>query len=572
MFTFLRICDFAIIESLELELGPGLTVLSGETGAGKSIILAAVNLLLGQRAASDLIRQGRDQAVVEAAFDIDGLPALRQALETAGVSGEDGEVVVRRVVNRSGRNRVQVGGALSTLGLLADIGPSLVSISGQHASQVLLNQEQHLLLLDDYAGLAELRGGVRDAVEAVRALDAEIAEVRASLAQREARREELEHQVAELSTAGLDPAEDAALKAERDLLGNAEQIASLAENAYEGLYDAEGSALEVLGRVKALTTELKMLDPRAAALADGLEGAFFQMEDAAAELRAYKSGLVFDPGRLDWVEGRLLDIQRITRKYGGDVASALEFLAEAEAELAALGSGDQRLKDLNARRAQALQQALGLARDLSARRRREAAELGRAVAGQLHELSMNGCEFEVRLSPATGAALDTEAGPLSSRGLEQAEFFIAPNPGEGMRRLSRIASGGELSRVLLAIREITARGKSAPTLIFDEVDQGIGGVTGNVVGAKLASLSRSFQVVCITHLPQIAAWADHHLAVVKQTEQGRTQTALKPLNGEERVAELARMLGGDAASEQAAEHARQMLAAAQAQKEGRAGN
>lgn len=566
MFTFLRISDFAIIEGLELELGPGLTVLSGETGAGKSIILAAVNLLLGRRADGDLIRQGSDQAVVEAQFDVSGLPDLQAALDDAGVSAEDGELVVRRLVSRQGRNRVQVSGSLATLGLLARIGPALVSISGQHAAAVLLSTERHLILLDEYAGLRDRCTQVGRAVETVRALDQEISQARESLARREQRRELLEYRVKELDDAALDPGEESGLKVERAKLANAERIASLAEGAHQGLYSAEGSASEILGRLRSGLADLAKLDPEAEGFSRQLDEAYFQIEDLAVGLQSYKASLVHDPARLDHVEGRLLEIQRITRKYGGDVASTLEALAKAKTELAALSEGEEQLTELQEQRAGALARALEIAQALSTERTKAAESFARAVEGELRQLAMEGCEFEVRLSPPGGAALETSAGPLGSRGLEQAEFFIAPNPGEGLRRLSRIASGGELSRILLAIKGLTARGRSAPTLIFDEVDQGIGGVTGNVVGAKLSALSKNFQVICITHLPQIAAWADHQLAVVKRTDSGRTQTVLQALDPEARLAELARMLGAQGDSGEALEHARRMLASAKSEK------
>lgn len=569
MFAFLRINDLAIIQSLELELDPGFTVLTGETGAGKSIILAAVDLLLGQRATAELIRQGSPEAVVEALFILPPQGEMAARLQEAGLEDglPEGELVLKRVVSRQGRNRVQVSGSLATLGQLALLGPELVSLSGQHANQILLKPEQHLLLLDAYAGLDQQRRALGRAVEGLLELDRAMEELSQALAQREARREWLELQIKELDEAQLDPDQEAQLKQECQRLANAEQIAGLAEQAHQGLYASEGSALETLGRVRGLLAELRRLDNGTGPLADRLEEAFFQMEDLAGELQGYAASLVFDPGRLDWVEGRLHQIQRITRKYGGTVAEALASLESARQELAGLEQGQDRLDQLRAERAQALELALELALKLSDQRRRAAPKLARAVEAELAELGMAGCQFQVNLAEPSPGLLQTPKGSLSRLGLEQAEFRIAPNPGEGLRRLARIASGGELSRVLLALKGLLAQQQGAPTLIFDEVDAGIGGSTGAVVGAKLAALSRRFQVLCITHLPQIAAWADHHLAVVKRTRQGRTATELNKLDKEGRLAELARMLGGAEGPQAAAGHAAQMLAAAAREKE-----
>jgi DNA repair protein RecN (Recombination protein N) len=559
MLTFLRITDFALIEALELELGPGLTVLSGETGAGKSIILAAVDLLLGRRASADLIRAGAEAAVVEAQFALDPEGPAAARLAQAGLEAGE-ELVVRRVVSREGKNRVQINGALATLGLLAELGPELVALCGQHAHQDLLRPGEHLVLLDAFAGLEERRGGVAAAVAEVRRLEAARQEKARALARREERREELAATVAELEAAELDPEEEEALKAERRLLANAEQVARLAGQAQAGLVEAEGAAVEVLGRARGLLAELARLDPRAEPLSQRLDEVFFQAEDLAHDLQAYSGRLSFEPGRQDWVERRLHELQRLTRKHGGDVAGALEVLAEARAELAGLQQGEEELQTLEARRDQALEEALALARELSARRRRAAGRLAAAAGRELAGLGLASCRLEVELAPPAGAgAVDTPEGPLSSRGLEQAEIFIEPNPGEGLRPLRRIASGGELSRILLALKGLVASRRGAPTQIFDEVDAGIGGETGFAVGRRLKRLSRGAQVLVITHLPQIAAFADRHFTVQKQAKAGRTITRVAGLDQAGRVEELARMLTGGGAEATAREHARRLM-------------
>ncbi|MFZ5585728.1 MAG: DNA repair protein RecN [Thermodesulfobacteriota bacterium] len=564
MLTLLRITNFALIERLELELGPGLTVLTGETGAGKSIILAAVNLLLGGRAAADLIRAGADQAVVEALFDLAPEAPAAARLAEAGLSPEPGEeLLLRRTVSREGRNRVVVAGAMSTLGLLAELGPELVSLVGQHASQALLRPEEHLDLLDAFAGLEDARQAVAAAVGRVQALDRAIADQTERLARREERRAWLGQVIAEIEAANLDPDEEEALKAERKALANAEQLARLAQNAHQGLYAAdENPVLEVLGRVRGLVADLARLDERAAPLAQRLEEAYYGLEDLARELDDYARRVVLDPARLDWVEGRLLAIQRLARKHGGGVEAALAALADARRELAELTGGEERLAELVRQREAGLAEALDLARALSAGRRQAAPRLAAAAANELKDLGLPHCAFETRLQPPTGQALATPAGPLARGGLETAEFHIAPNPGEGFRRLARVASGGELSRLLLALKTLVAQRAGAPTLVFDEVDAGIGGAVGAAVGRKLALLARQAQVLVITHLPQIAAWADRHWTVGKRVREGRTITVIEALDEAGRVEELARMLAGldDLAS--ARQHARELIAAA----------
>ncbi|MCB2186077.1 MAG: DNA repair protein RecN [Deltaproteobacteria bacterium] len=568
MIAFLQIKNFALIDSLQLELGPGLTVLSGETGAGKSIILAAVGLLLGQRAAGDLIRQGENQAVVEALFQLTADdPVLAEvAAQGWAAEGEDSDLVVKRVVSAKGSNRVQVAGSLATLAQLAQVGPELVSVVGQHASQGLLRPEEHLALLDDFGDLAAQREEVAATVARVRALDADLARVRESLDQREERRARLEEVVAELEEAALDPAEEERLKKERRVLANAEQLARLSEEAHQGLYAAEGSVLETLGTVRGLVDNLARLDPDAQPWAERLTDAYYTLEDLAGELRDHAAGLVFDPGRLDWVEGRLHKLQRLTRKFGGGVPEALAALEQAREELAGLGRGEERLAELARERERVLGVALALARGLSAARRAAGDLLARGVEEEVADLGMAACRFEVRLEPPGGAALETPEGPLAARGLETAEFYIAPNPGEGFRRLGRIASGGELSRLLLALKCVAVRQHGAPTLVFDEVDAGIGGGTGSAVGRKLARLAQGAQVLCITHLPQIAAWADRHVAVAKEVREGRTVTTLTPLDGPARLGEMARMLAGPEGRDTASEHAQRLLEAAAREK------
>jgi len=566
MLSYLRIENFALIDRLELELSPGLTVLSGETGAGKSIILAAMGLILGQRAAGDLVRQGAEQAVIEALFTVDEHgPAAAVLAEDGGAALEPGgELVIRRVVNREGRNRVQVGGTLATLALLGRLGPELVSVVGQHESTSLLRADQHLALLDAFAGLDDQRGQVGRAAAQVRDLDGRIKALGQELERRERRRDDLLRAVEELEAANLRPGEEDELRQERHLLAGAERMGNLGRQAFDGLYAAEGSLLERAGKLRGQLKDLTAIDQRAAGLAAKAEEAFFLLEDLAMELRAYNGKINFDPERLDWIEARLHQLQRLGRKYGGDAPAALE---SARQELASLETGQDALRELAAQRQAALESALALAEALSDRRQQAASRLARAVEAELAQLGMTACRFEAQFIPPAGAAVATDKGPLGPAGLEGCEFLIAPNPGEGLRKLARIASGGELSRLLLALRGVVAQKMGLPTMVFDEVDAGVGGATGSAIGRKLAQLSRGAQVICITHLPQIAAWADSHIAVVKQIDGGRTATALAPLDERGRLAELARMLAGPDDQGTARRHAEELLAAARRQKQ-----
>ena len=564
MLTYIRIQDFALIESLDLNLDRGLTVISGETGAGKSIILAAVGLLMGSRAAADLIRREADSALVEAQFELDAENPAASVLQEAGLWEEDGELIIQRVVSGQGKNRVRANGSLVNLSLLSGMGQGLMNICGQQAQQGLLRPEEHLVFLDAFARLEPGRKEVGRAVSAVRALDQEIEAQAKAIAERERRKEWLIATVEELEAAELSVEEEDELKAERRLLANSEKVAGLCREAFYGLYgDETGSALLTMGKVRDLLEDLSRLDERTAALGKKAEELFYLLEDLSHEVRDYKNSLVFDPARLDWVESRLASLQRLTRKHGGDAASALEALERARDELGSLKRGDKRLKELQAEREEALAKALTKALDLSAARRKAAPELAKAVEAEVAQLGMPSCRFQVEFSPPAQGALETESGPLGARGLETAEFFIAPNPGEGFRQLQRIASGGELSRILLALQSLAATQKGSATQIYDEVDAGIGGAVGDAVGRKLSALAKKSQVICITHLPQIAAWADAHFVVKKETRNGRTATALSPaLDEDGRVEELARMLAGGGDEATAKRHAGQLLESA----------
>jgi DNA repair protein RecN (Recombination protein N) len=551
MLTDLFIKNFAIIDNLHVSFGPGLTILTGETGAGKSIIIDAVNLILGGRASADVVRSGAEEATVEALFDIAGYPDIRAALADAGVECDE-ELLVKRTVSRSGRNRVFVGGGLSTTSVLTELARLLINIYGQHESQNLLKPDNHLRLLDDFGRLGWLRDEFSTIFGEYRNTMAEIR----SLAEGEetaARRIDLlGYQSEEIAKAALFPGEEEALETERQLLAHAGKLLQNSRGAYELLYGGDGALLGSLRRVIDDVTEIGGIDPALKPVRETLDNAYFQLEDAALALRDYAARIEADPDRLQAVDDRIDLLNRLKRKYAPTVAEILAYKAEIDRELESLLNREQARGSLEATLAEQEQRLTAKGAELSSARSATAGVLKEAMERELHQLAMKNAVFE------------TAFGQLSeprSSGMERGEFLFSPNPGEEPKPLVRIASGGELSRLMLALKQIHPE-SDVPTLVFDEVDSGIGGATSALVGEKLKRVAARQQVLCITHLPQVAAFADHHFRVEKQIVDGRTVTSVAPLVGEERVAEMARMLGGVKISEKTLEHAREMIAEA----------
>jgi DNA repair protein RecN (Recombination protein N) len=551
MLTDLFIRNFAIIDNLHVVFRPGLNVLTGATGAGKSIIVDAVNLILGGRASADLIRTGADEATVEALFQVAPYPGLCTFLEESGIECQE-ELLVKRIVSRSGRNRVFVGGGLSTLAVLDDLARRLINIYGQHESQTLLKPENHLLLLDGVTGLTSSRAAFTTLVEEYRTLL--LARQRLDEGEQEALRriDLLSFQSGEIATAAPVPGEDEELERERQLLLHAEKLLTVSRGAFERLYGDDGSIIGELQRVIAASRELAIIDPSRLPLADTLNEAAILLEDSAFELRDYSSRLEADPTRLQAVEDRLDLLTRLKRKYAPTIEEIIAFRDGLEGELDQLlnrersrGELDDALKELESRL-----EAAG--RDLTTARQRGAAALDRSMATELADLDMKHAIFVTGLEPL--------AEPRST-GMERVEFLFSPNPGETPRPLARIASGGELSRLMLALKQVHPE-SDVPTLVFDEVDTGIGGATSAKIGAKLRRVAGRQQVLCITHLPQVAAFADHHYRVEKRVEEGRTLTEVTLLEGDDRVAEMARMLGGVTITDTTRNHAREMIAEA----------
>lgn len=552
MLTDLSITNIAIIESLHISFGPGLTMLTGETGAGKSIIIDAVGLVMGNRASADLIRSGEDEAGVEAFFDISGHQELRQLLEESGFEC-DGELLIKRSISRAGKNRIFINGNMATLSLLTDISRRLINIYGQHESQTLLRPDNQLLLLDAFAGCAPLRekfalihGELQTLKRRLEHLDEE---------EREAARrlDLLSFQSGEIAAASLKTGEDTALEEERQLLAHAEKLGATSSDAYERLYGGDGAILGQLRRISSSIGDIARIDHTLSETATSLEEAYLQLEDAAISLRDYSSRIEADPAGLQRADDRLDQIGRLKKKYGSTIEEIIDYKCRIDAELETLAGQqqDRRQLETECERLAADLQACGA--ELSARRSTAAAELKKALEREVHQLAMKNAVIEASLNPL--------AEPRSS-GCEKVEFLFSPNPGETPRPLAKVASGGELSRLMLAIKQVLPEG-DVPTLIFDEVDTGIGGATSELVGAKLKNVAGRQQVLCITHLPQVAAFADHHLRVEKQITNGRTATTVTPLAGEARTGEIARMLGGTTITDTTRRHADEMLAAAQ---------
>jgi DNA repair protein RecN (Recombination protein N) len=560
----LRVRNLAVIESLTVPFGPGLNVLTGETGAGKSILIDALTLLLGERAQpSETIRAGAETATIEAVFDAPRKSPVATLLQEHGISLENGQLVVRRELVRGGRGRVFLNDANTTLALLEKLGETLVEVHGQHEHQALLRPARHLDLLDAFAGLGILRDRLRQRHDEWRSVTAELDALRASARDQAARTAQYRESLAEIDAARLRPGEEEELREERRRLQNAERLAEGATGAYRELYDDPASAAERAGRAANLVRDLARIDPSIQPTMQALDTALVHLDETARTLRSYRDGIVFDPPRLDAIERRMDEIGRLKRKYGETVEAVLAARGRLEADLEGLsrtGEDEGRLVERVERlRAELVTRAT----DLAERREQAVGRLETSVLAELAALDLETAVFRVRLlrEPAGPGELGVgpEAWRLGPRGVDQAEFLFSGNAGEEARPLARIASGGELSRTMLALKVVLAATDAVPVLIFDEVDVGIGGKTADTVGKKLRQVARTRQVLCVTHLAQIAAYADQHLRVEKREEDGRPATSVAALVRNDRVREVARMLGGESVTDTSLQHALELI-------------
>jgi DNA repair protein RecN (Recombination protein N) len=561
----LRVTNFAILSDVALDFGAGLNVLSGETGAGKSLIVEAVNLLRGGRASADIPRAGTDEAVVEALFEVpeDLRERVRARLAEAGLPGggseeESHEVLVRRLIHRGGRSRTYVNGALTTATRLAELGELLVDLSGQHQHQGLVDPRRHAGILDEFSGRPELGAEMEAAWQGLRAVEESIARLSAHTGpgERARRVDFLRFQLEELAGAGLRPGEDEELARERSRLASVDRLENGARAAEQLLYGGDGAAVERLDAAARELERLRAVDEALAEPARGVAEARILVEDAAERLRAYADRLEGDPERLAQVEERLALIAQLRRKHGGQLADLMARAEAIERELEELDGAAGRLEELGAERAAAERAATARAEALSRSRREAAGRLAREVAATLGELGMGAASLSVAIEPA----------PLGPQGADRVELMLRANRGEEAKPLARIASGGELSRIMLALKLALRRADPVATYVFDEVDAGIGGQAAEVVGQKMRQVAGHRQVLCVTHLPTIAALAHHHFMVSKaevgENGETRTETSVRPLEGADRRDEIARMMSGAAVTAEARAHAEAMLAAA----------
>jgi DNA repair protein RecN (Recombination protein N) len=555
MLRELVIKDFAIINQLDLKFGPGLLIFTGETGAGKSIMIDAVELLIGGRAESTFVRGGAEIAMLEAAFHIE--PAVRPAVEALlrqeELLDDDSaeEIRVSREIRLEGRNICRVNGRVVSLSVLRELGDYLVDVHGQSEHLSLLRVSHHLDLLDRYAGVERALSQYQAAYRQFLDIHDELDQLRQQEKDAAQRVDFLSFQIEEIEAAKLKPGEDEELIAEQARLGNAEKLSQLSQASLASLEEGlrgEISASDLLGQAVESVEELAQIDPSLMDLHEEAQALLEQVSDMARRLRLYGEQVESNPSRLDEVEERLALIKGLKRKYGETIEAMLQFASQARQELDSITHAEARLQQLQAARQEQLVRIGQLGQTLSSERRQAAKQLAEAVERQLTDLQMSGAEFEVELKwqpDPNGAPVESDTVRFGPKGLDQVEFLVAPNPGEGLKPLVKIASGGETSRLMLALKGVLATADETPTLIFDEIDQGIGGRVGAVVGQKLWSLAQNHQVLCITHLPQLAAFGDRQFKVMKQVTGNRTETGVIQLDLEARVAELAVMLGGE---------------------------
>jgi len=563
MLSALAIKNFAIIEDIRIEFDGGLSMLTGETGAGKSIIIEAVNLLLGSRASADLVRTGENSAELEACFDIEEDSHAARVMIEQGMTLDDG-LIIRRVISSSGKSRVYINSRQSTLDLLKQVTLNLAGISSQHAHQGLLKEENHLDILDEFANTLDLRKEVADLYRRILPMKKEIQALKAQKESAEKEQELLKFQVEEIETADIKPEEDEKLASKREQLQNAGQIFEAVNGAIHEIYDREGALLERVASLSDRFRQYSAGDPQLKSMGERLDGVSFDLQDLISDLRNYTDTIDLDPESLEMVDQRLDLISRLKRKYGGSLESLFDQYHAMAGELKeSLGLG-KKIKGLEKELEKLEAGIRQKARALSMRRQKEGLALARLAQTELAALEMGRAKFEVSFSLVSsdnsGDITTQENDKIFITGMDRVGFLLSPNPGEAAKPLVKIASGGELSRIVLALKAVLSKGQSLETLVFDEVDSGIGGATSDKVGLKLKELGNVHQVICITHLAQIARYGSHQFRIFKQVVNDRTATSIIPLTLEDdRVEEIARMIGGQDITDATLAHARELL-------------
>ncbi|MDO8683888.1 MAG: DNA repair protein RecN [Armatimonadota bacterium] len=561
MLSEIHINDFALIDKLHLTFSEGFSVLTGETGAGKSIIIDAISATLGERLSAEMVRSGAARAVVEAIFDLSDAPRVKERAADLDVEIEDDTMFITMELSRGGKSQRRVNGRICTLSTLRALTQGLLDLHGQHEHQSLLSAESHIDVLDNWLGAeaAELRQNMAEHYSTLRDTRRQLDDLRTNERERAQMLDLYKFQLSEIESAALTTGEEEQLEADRSRLANAEKLHILASAIYESL---SGNSRESAGDIANIAQfarqaeQMAAMDPSVSQVAELLQNAIFAVEEAQVFMRAYRDDLEFNPQRLETIQERLDLIRSLKRKYGDTIESVLAYAENTAGKVRYMENSEEHGQELEVLLEKTLAQATKTAQELSDMRRSKAKDFETAVMKELAELAMERTEFQVSFEP----------GELSSKGSDAVEFLISPNPGEPLKPLSRIASGGEMSRIMLALKSVTAAADRIPTLIFDEIDTGIGGRTANVVGAKLAGVAAGCQVMCVTHLPQIACRAKSHLNVAKQIIDDRTVVRVTPLDLDERVHEIARMLGSAENTETALRHAKEMLRGAGSEK------
>ncbi len=549
MILGLTLKNFTIIEDLSVGLSSGLNIITGETGAGKSVIVDAINIILGDKASPDNIKSGKEEAHIEALFDISSDEVIQERLKSSGFDISSGELLIKRVIYPNARSRVFINGSLSTLTLLSTLTQGLVDIFNQHEHQSLLKEENHLKILDNFGETANevsrLREQYQNYLEAKKELD----DLIQSQKDRFEKEDYLKYQLSEIDGAELQLGEDEKLEAEKLKLINTERLNSTTQGAYDILYESESSILGSLQRVSDDLLNSAKIDSTLAEIGQSIEKGRLQIQDAAFSLRDYNSELTHDSGRLDIVEDRIHLIGDLKRKYGESVSQIILKRDEIEKELNNIEHFDERVKSLSSESQMLMDELLSLAGKISKKRKQSSKKLTSVLEKELNEVGIKGGQFHIEFT-------DKE---ISSNGVDDISFLFSANPDEKPKPLTKVASGGELSRIMLVLKEVIARVEGGSVIIFDEADSGVGGAVAEAVGQKIRKLSQSYQVICITHLPQVAKFADSHLAVSKTHNDNKTQVTIKSLEGDERVFELARMIGGFNITQKTIDAAYEML-------------
>lgn len=563
MLSYLKIDKIAIIDRLQVSFSPGLNLLTGETGAGKSIIIDALGQILGERSDPEMIRAGSHKATVEGIFNIETNQHVKNKLAELHIEHDGKEILLRRELTSEGKSRAFVNNTLISLKNLKYIGEKLVAIHGQHTHQELLHRENHIDYLDYFGENYPTRTRLQRSFNTIRELIRQLEGLRMDEREKSQKIDLLTFQIDEISRADLQPLEDEELEKRRTILGNAERIHELASHSYRLLYEEENSILSHTDQIKKRLLELNNIDNSYSPYLTNLEDIKYKLEDLSLFLRDYLQRVRVDPHQLQEVEERLVEIRRLKKKYGDTIEDILNFKKSAQIELNSISVNEEKIEELTHQLEEEYNKYYQAAEELSTKRREDTRQLKHLVGKELSQLAMGKTQFETHFQLVSPGPGSIKVGKRevwgNDRGIDQVEFLIAPNIGEELRPLAKIASGGELSRLMLALKGIINTAETFKSLIFDEIDLGIGGRVAEVVGRKLSLLSSVHQIICITHLPQIAAFAQHHYFVEKRVQRRRTRALIKELNRDEAVEEIARMLGGETITETTRQHARELL-------------